>query len=89
MTESDDTIQKVLDVRKVGADYEEHQQAGPLDIPVDLHNFTKYPVVDPLALAVLIRPRLLKVKVSLPYVSALPSVSYVYVRAGVPVIDLI
>ncbi len=47
MTEPDETIQKVLDVRKVGADYEEHQQAAPLDIPVDLHNFKKFPVVDP------------------------------------------
>jgi hypothetical protein len=43
----DDTIQKVLDVRQVGVDYEEHQQAAPLDIPVDLHNFKKFPVVDP------------------------------------------
>jgi hypothetical protein len=43
----DDSVQKVLDVRKVGADYEEHQQASPLDIPVDLHNFKKFPVVDP------------------------------------------
>lgn len=47
MTELDETVQKVLDVRKVGVDYEEHQQAGPLDIPVDLHNFKKFPVVDP------------------------------------------
>ena len=47
MAETDETIQKVLDVRKVGADYEEHEQASPLDIPVDLHNFKKFPVVDP------------------------------------------
>ena len=47
MTEPDETIQKVLEVRKVGADYEEHEQASPLDIPVDLHNFKKFPVVDP------------------------------------------
>ena len=47
MTESDEALQKVLDVRKVGVDYEEHQQASPLDIPVDLHNFKKFPVVDP------------------------------------------
>jgi hypothetical protein len=47
MPESDDALQKVMEVRKVGADYEEHQQAGPLDIPVDLHNFKKFPVVDP------------------------------------------
>jgi hypothetical protein len=46
MTEPDETIQKVLEVRKVGTDYEEHQQAAPLDIPVDLHNFKKFPVVD-------------------------------------------
>jgi hypothetical protein len=37
----------VMEVRKVGADYEEHQEAAPLDIPVDLHNFQKFPVVDP------------------------------------------
>ena len=47
MTEPDETIQKVLDVRKVGANYEEHQQVDPLDRPVDLHNFKKFPVVDP------------------------------------------
>src|SRR3954471_15714730 len=47
MAEHDDTIQKVLDVRKVDVDYEEHQQPSPLDIPVDLHNFKKFPVVDP------------------------------------------
>jgi hypothetical protein len=47
MSEPDETVQKVLDVRKVGVDYEEHQQANPLDIPVDLHNFKKFPVVDP------------------------------------------
>jgi hypothetical protein len=47
MPESEDALQKVLDVRKIGADYEDQQQASPLDIPVDLHNFKKYPVVDP------------------------------------------
>jgi hypothetical protein len=47
MPDDDEAIQKVLEVRKVGADYEDHQQASPLDIPVDLHNFKKYPVVDP------------------------------------------
>lgn len=48
MSEVDENIQKVLEVRKVGADYEEHQQlASPLDIPVDMHNFKKFPVVDP------------------------------------------
>lgn len=47
MTEPDETVQKVLDVRKVGADYDEHHQVTPLDIPVDLHNFKKFPVVDP------------------------------------------
>jgi hypothetical protein len=46
MSDADDAIQKVLEVRKVGAEYE-HQQGGPLDIPVDLHNFKKFPVVDP------------------------------------------
>jgi hypothetical protein len=40
-------VQKVLDVRKVGADYEEHREASPLDIPVDVHNFKKFLVVDP------------------------------------------
>jgi hypothetical protein len=43
----DEAIQKVLDVRQVGANYEDHQQVTPLDIPVDLHNFKKFPVVDP------------------------------------------
>ena len=47
MSGDDDSIQKVLEVRKVGADYEEHQQPNPLDIPVDMHNFKKFPVVDP------------------------------------------
>jgi hypothetical protein len=47
MTEPDEAVQKILEVRKVGADYEEHTQASPLDIPVDLHNFKKFPVVDP------------------------------------------
>ncbi len=47
MSGNDDAIDKVLDVRQVGVDYEEHQQANPLDIPVDLHNFKKFPVVDP------------------------------------------
>jgi len=47
MSDADESIQKVLDVRKVGVEYEDHQQASPLDIPVDLHNFKKFPVVDP------------------------------------------
>ncbi len=47
MPQSDDAVQKMLDVRQVGVDYQEHQQAGPLDISVDLHNFKKFPVVDP------------------------------------------
>ena len=48
MTDIDDQVKNTLaEVRKVGADYEEHQQASPLDIPVDLHNFKKFPVVDP------------------------------------------
>ena len=46
MSELDDSVQKVMDVRKVGADYEEHQEIVPLDIPVDLHNFKKFPIVD-------------------------------------------
>jgi hypothetical protein len=46
MSELDDSVQKVLDVRKVGADYEEHQEITPLDIAVDLHNFKKFPIVD-------------------------------------------
>jgi hypothetical protein len=33
-TQNGEAVQKVLDVRKVGADYEEHQAASPLDIPV-------------------------------------------------------
>ncbi|HUJ65463.1 MAG TPA: hypothetical protein VLX59_08000, partial [Acidimicrobiales bacterium] len=47
MSDNEEAIQKVLEVRKVGIEYEEHQQASPLDIPVDLHNFKKFPVVDP------------------------------------------
>lgn len=43
----DANLQEFLGVREVGADYEEHLQATPLDIPVDLHNFEKFPVVDP------------------------------------------
>ena len=46
MPDSDD-VREVLEVRKVGADYAEHQRSSPLDIPVDLHNFKKFPVVDP------------------------------------------
>ncbi len=45
--ELDANLQEFLGVREVGADYEEHLQATPLDIPVDLHNFEKFPVVDP------------------------------------------
>jgi hypothetical protein len=47
MTGPDETIEKVLAVRQVGVDYAEHEVAAPLDIPVDLHNFKKFPVVDP------------------------------------------
>ena len=46
MPEADD-VTEVLEIRQVGADYAEHQRPTPLDIPVDLHNFTKFPVVDP------------------------------------------
>ncbi len=48
MAEIDDKAKEALsDVRKVGADYEEHQQPTGLDIPVDLVHFKKFPVVDP------------------------------------------
>src|SRR5580658_4068181 len=47
MAEIDDAKEKLAEVRKVGADYEEHQQATGLDIPVDLVHFKKFPVVDP------------------------------------------
>jgi hypothetical protein len=48
MSDRDDNVQELLEVRKVHVDYEEHQQqAGAFDIPVDLHNFKKFPVVDP------------------------------------------
>jgi hypothetical protein len=48
MTDIDDNVKETLsDVRKVGADYEEHQQKVGLDIPVDLVHFKKFPVVDP------------------------------------------
>jgi hypothetical protein len=48
MAEIDDQAKQALtDVRKVGANYEEHQQETGLDIPVDLVHFKKFPVVDP------------------------------------------
>jgi hypothetical protein len=48
MAEIDDKAKETLsDVRKVGANYEEHQQETGLDIPVDLIHFKKFPVVDP------------------------------------------
>jgi hypothetical protein len=48
MAEMDDNAKETLsDVRKVGANYEEHQQEVGLDIPVDLVHFKKFPVVDP------------------------------------------
>ena len=48
MAEIDDKAMEALsDVRKVGANYEEHQKQTGLDIPVDLVHFKKFPVVDP------------------------------------------
>ena len=48
MAEIDDHVKEALsDVRKVGANYEDHQQEVGLDIPVDLIHFKKFPVVDP------------------------------------------
>ena len=48
MADIDDTVKETLsEVRKVGANYEEHQQEVGLDIPVDLVHFKKFPVVDP------------------------------------------
>jgi hypothetical protein len=48
MADIDDHVKETLsDVRKVGANYEEHQQEVGLDIPVDLVHFKKFPVVDP------------------------------------------
>jgi hypothetical protein len=48
MAEIDDQAKEALtDVRRVGANYEEHQQETGLDIPVDLIHFKKFPVVDP------------------------------------------
>ena len=48
MAEIDDHVKETLsDVRKVGANYEDHQQEVGLDIPVDLVHFKKFPVVDP------------------------------------------
>jgi hypothetical protein len=48
MADVDDSVKGALsDVRKVGANYEEHQQPTGLDIPVDLVHFKKFPVVDP------------------------------------------
>ncbi len=48
MTEIDADVKETLsNVRKVGADYEEHRQQVGLEIPVDLVHFKKFPVVDP------------------------------------------
>jgi hypothetical protein len=48
MADIDDNVKETLsDVRKVGANYEEHQQEVGLDIPVDLVHFRKFPVIDP------------------------------------------
>lgn len=48
MAQHDDKAKETLaDVRKVGANYEDHQQQTGLDIPVDLIHFKKFPVVDP------------------------------------------
>ncbi len=48
MTDIDDDVKETLsNVRKVGADYDEHQQVVGLDIPVDLVHFKKFPVIDP------------------------------------------
>ncbi len=48
MADIDDDVKAALsDVRKVGANYEEHQQLTGLDIPVDVVHFKKFPVVDP------------------------------------------
>jgi hypothetical protein len=48
MADIDETVKETLsDVRKVGANYEEQQQEVALDIPVDLVNFKKFPVVEP------------------------------------------
>jgi len=44
---SDKAKETLADVRKVGANYEDHQQQTGLDIPVDLIHFKKFPVVDP------------------------------------------
>jgi hypothetical protein len=47
MSDIDDRAKETLsEVRKVGANYEENQQAVGLDIPVDLVHFKKFPVVD-------------------------------------------
>ena len=48
MSDIDDHVKEALsEVRKVDANYEEHQQEVGLDIPVDLIHFKKFPVVDP------------------------------------------
>jgi len=48
MAEINDKAKEALsDVRKVGANYEEHQQQTGLDIPVDLVHFKKFPVIEP------------------------------------------
>jgi len=48
MADIDDNVKETLaDVRKIGANYEDHQQLTGLDIPVDVVHFRKFPVVDP------------------------------------------
>src|SRR5271170_4696497 len=48
MADIDDNMKETLaDVRKIGANYEDHQQLTGLDIPVDVVHFRKFPVVDP------------------------------------------
>ncbi len=42
MSDIDDHVKETLsEVRKVGANYEDHQQETGLDIPVDLVHFKK------------------------------------------------
>ena len=48
MSDIEENLQGMLEVRKVVVNYEDHQQeAGVFDMPVDLEHFKKFPMVDP------------------------------------------
>jgi hypothetical protein len=44
--QSSEDLQKFLDVREPGADYEQHAQQGAFTLPIDTENYHKFPRVD-------------------------------------------